>query len=397
MVSAPSPSPSTSKFPSSSKSPSPPSPTQQPRPWYRFITLDLLLLILANSVFHPYITFIFYLCIAALHRHREPVAHYTLWYTAFLAVVEVGVWANQRVTYGRHRKVRWEDEVVIITGGGSGLGRVLAEMFLRKGVKGVAVLDVKEPDEEAREAMERWDLVWEVVDVSKVEDVKKAVERVVTELGAPTILINNAATGVAGLPLLTSSSSQNQAAAAAATLSPDQASRTMTINCLSHFNTLSALLPYLTSSKNKTGAHIVTISSILAHLSPASLADYSASKAAVSSLHSTLCHELRCHPDPSVFSRVKTLLVEPGQLDTQLFADITSVPFYAHFFGPVLRAQDVAKEIIRTIERGDGGVIRMPFYAKCMPFFNALPGSVQLGMRWFSGIDRAIVSENKKA
>jgi short-subunit dehydrogenase len=171
----------------------------------------------------------------------------------------------------------------------------------------------------------------------------------------------------------------------------------MTINCLSHFNTLSVLLPYLTSSKNTTGAHIVTISSILAHLSPASLADYSASKAAVSSLHSTLCHELRCHPDPSAFAKVKTLLVEPGQLDTQLFADITSVPFYAHFFGPVLRAQDVAKEIIRTIERGDGGVIRMPFYAKCMPFFNVLPGSVQLGMRWFSGIDRAIVSENKKA
>ena len=139
------------------------------------------MLILANSVFHPYISFIFYLCIAAMHKHREPIAYYTLWYTAFLGVVEVAVWANQRFTYGRHRKVEWENEVVVITGGGSGLGRVLAEMLLRKGVR-VAVLDVREPDEEARETMERWDLVWEVVDVSKMEDVKAAVERIVTEV-----------------------------------------------------------------------------------------------------------------------------------------------------------------------------------------------------------------------
>ena len=161
--------------PSTSKSPT------QPKPWYRVITLDLLLLILANSVFHPYISFIFYLCIAAMHKHREPIAYYTLWYTAFLGVVEVAGWANQRFTYGRHRKVEWENEVVVITGGGSGLGRVLAEMLLRKGVR-VAVLDVREPDEEARETMERWDLVWEVVDVSKMEDVKAAVERIVTEV-----------------------------------------------------------------------------------------------------------------------------------------------------------------------------------------------------------------------
>jgi short-subunit dehydrogenase len=175
---------------------------------------------------------------------------------------------------------------------------------------------------------------------------------------------------------------------------PEQASRTLSINTTAHFNTLSILLPYLTTSK--TGAHVVTISSILAHLAPASLSDYTASKAAVSSLHHTLCNELRSHPDRSIFATVKTLLVEPGQLDTQLFADKTSVPFYAHFFGPVLEAKDVAKEILRKIERGDGGEIRMPFYAKCMPLFPVLPGTVQLAFRWFSGIDRAMKPVGRK-
>jgi len=176
-------------------------------------------------------------------------------------------------------------------------------------------------------------------------------------------------------------------------LSPEQAARTLNTNTISHFNTLSVLLPHLT--KSPQGAHIVTISSILSHLAPASLADYTSSKAAISSLHQTLQHELHSHTDPSTFARVKTLLVETGQIKTELFADKTTLPFYAEFFGPMLEAKDIAKEIVKTIERGDGGVLRMPFYAKCIPFYAILPGTVQTLVRSFSGIDRAIGSAKK--
>jgi hypothetical protein len=79
--------------------------------------------------------------------------------------------------------VKWEDEVVVITGGGGGLGRVLGEMFMRKGAK-VAVLDVKGPDGSAEEEMERWDFVWEVCDVSDEGSVKKAVQTVVDEVSS---------------------------------------------------------------------------------------------------------------------------------------------------------------------------------------------------------------------
>lgn len=174
----PAPVTTTSKLPAPSSS-----PLSRPKPWYHHLTLDLFLLILANSVFHPWISMIFYLCQAALHVHREPLAYYTLYYTAFLAVVEIGVYVNHRVTYGRHRDVKWEREVVVITGGGSGLGRVIAEMVLRKGGK-VAVLDVREVDAEAEESMERWDLVWERVDVGNAEEVRGAVRRVVEEVSS---------------------------------------------------------------------------------------------------------------------------------------------------------------------------------------------------------------------
>lgn len=168
--------PSTSKLPASA-SPS----SAKLKPWYRYVNLDLIILILVNSVFHPYIVFIFYLCQAALHVHREPLAYYTLCYTGVLAVLEVGGYINHRLTYGKYRIVEWENEVVVITGGGSGLGRVLAEMIVRKGGK-VAILDVKDPDEEAEDAMERWDLIWQKCDVGQADEVRGATKTIVDEV-----------------------------------------------------------------------------------------------------------------------------------------------------------------------------------------------------------------------
>ena len=161
-----------------------PSSTQTAqRPWHAYITLDLLVYIASRSVFHPAITLIFYLCIAALHKHREPIAFYTLYWCAFLCIVEILLYVNRRVSYGPARKVDWAEEVVVITGGGSGLGRVLMESLVMRGVK-VAVLDTKIEDGESRELKEGapGSLCWEVCDVGILEEVERAVGRVVKEV-----------------------------------------------------------------------------------------------------------------------------------------------------------------------------------------------------------------------
>ena len=68
-----------------------------------------------------------------------------------------------------------------MTGGARGLGRVIVESLVRRGVK-VGVLDVCERDEGADELVEGFDLVWERCDVGNAEEVTKAVERIAKEV-----------------------------------------------------------------------------------------------------------------------------------------------------------------------------------------------------------------------
>ena len=304
-----------------------------------------------------------------------------------------------------------QEEVVLITGGCNGLGRLLAEIYGVRGVS-VAVLDVREPEggKERTEEEEGWK--WYKCDVGHMEEVqsvKAEIEKDVCilftlqftfssdlrswvcillccagliiwciQLGKPTILINNAASRIGGVPLC-----------ALEGPSLDQASidRTFNTNVHGHFNTLRAFLPGIVLSPN--GGTIVTISSILAHLAPASLTDYAASKAAVSALHHSITHELR---QQGLTDRVKTVLVETGQINTDLFRGVETP---SNFFGPILDTREVAKQIVRLIDDGEGGLIRMPAYARWIEWLIVLPAGLHRLVRWASGIDVALGAHDR--
>jgi NAD(P)-dependent dehydrogenase (short-subunit alcohol dehydrogenase family) len=187
------------------------------------------------------------------------------------------------------------------------------------------------------------------------------------QLGTPTIIIHCAAARVNGCNLLD--------------LPADAFEKTVRTNFLSAFHLYQVFLPGIVEAEN--GGTIVTISSVLGQLTPTGLSDYSSSKAGLSALHRTIEAEFRGN------DQIKTLLVEVGQMATPLF-DWVRTP--SHFFAPVLEPVEVAREVVAAVDSGQGGVLRLPSFAKLVNLYTVLPGAVQRVARFASGIDRAVSS-----
>jgi short-subunit dehydrogenase len=190
------------------------------------------------------------------------------------------------------------------------------------------------------------------------------------QLGTPTIVINGAAARINGLPLLE--------------LPTDAIEKTIRTNLMAAFHLYQVFLPGILESES--GGTLVTISSVLGHLTASGLSDYAASKAGLSALHKTVEAEVRGNP------RVKTLLVEIGQMSTPLF-DWVRAP--NHFFAPILEPVHVAREMVTAIDSGRGGVIRLPAYATLVNWYAVLPAAVQRVARYLSGIDAAVTQSRE--
>lgn len=260
----------------------------------------------------------------------------------------------------------------MITGGASGLGLLIAQIYAMKGAA-VAVLDIREfvGGSQEQDGVLGEGVCYYRCDVSvrsELEEVKKKVE---IELGTPTIIVNCAAARINGDVLLN--------------LPVDAFEKTVRTNLMAAFHLYQIFLPDIIA-KTENGGTIVTVSSVLGQLSPAGLADYSASKAGLSALHRTMEAELREH------EQIKMLLVETGQMATPLF-DWVRTP--SHFFAPVLEPVEVAREIVAAIDSGNGGVLRLPAFAKLVNLYAILPGAVQQVARYMSGIDQAVASGNR--
>jgi short-subunit dehydrogenase len=129
---------------------------------------------------------------------------------------------------------------------------------------------------------------------------------------------------------------------------------------------------------------IVTVSSILGHLGGANLSTYAASKAALHALHHSLRAEIAQHPEGK---DIKTILVSPGQISTKMFEGVKTP---SNFLAPVIAPTDIAKEILRLVERGESGEVAVPLYSKWISLFAVLPVGVQTLVRRWSGVDTAI-------
>ena len=114
--------------------------------WYEHLSIDLILDALKISLFHPFVVWMLPLCMRSLALSYSSVEFRTTTaWAIFVTFLNILAPLNRRIAYGKPREVDLNDEIIVITGGGSGLGKCIAEIYTMRRAT-VAVIDIKTAD-----------------------------------------------------------------------------------------------------------------------------------------------------------------------------------------------------------------------------------------------------------
>ncbi len=189
----------------------------------------------------------------------------------------------------------FSSKYAVVTGAGKGIGRVIAERFLKDGVAGIALLDYDEAlvKATAAELDSSGARVLAVrCDVSKEEQVKEAFDAVYAKFGRIDILVNNA--GITRDVIFHK-------------MTPAQMHQVMDVNFFGTYNCIYQVVPAM---REQGYGRIVNISSTSSYGNPGQ-ANYSASKAAVEGMSRTLAKELGR-------KGITVNCILPGNIDTDM-------------------------------------------------------------------------------
>ncbi len=169
-----------------------------------------------------------------------------------------------------------EGKVALVTGGDSGIGRAVAICYAKEGADvAIVYLDEHEDAQETVRRVEHYGRRCVAIagDVGDEGFCRKAVDRVVQELGQLDILVNNAA--------------EQHTIETLEELEASQLERTFRTNLFGYLFMSKAALPHL-----KPGSAIIHTASIQAFKPSPNLMDYAATKAAIVSITRSMAQEL---------------------------------------------------------------------------------------------------------
>ncbi|XP_031408725.1 epidermal retinol dehydrogenase 2 isoform X1 [Meleagris gallopavo] len=261
------------------------------------------------------------------------------------------------------RKKNVSGEIVLITGAGSGIGRLLSLKFAKLGAT-LVLWDINQDglQETCRLAEENGAVRIHsyICDCSKRQEVYRVADQVKKEVGDVSILVNNAGI-VTGRSFIES---------------PDSlVEKTMEVNTMAHFWTYKAFLPAMIASNH---GHLVSIASSAGLIGVNRLADYCASKFAAVGFAESISLEMKVLGKTGV----KTTTVCPYFINTGMFDGCsTKWPLLL----PILDPDYVAEKIMTAIRR-DQAILVLP---RSLYFFfalkNILPVKVGVLLADFAG------------
>ena len=185
-----------------------------------------------------------------------------------------------------------ENRIAIVTGGAQGIGAATASLLRSEG----ALVEVWDAAAGHPETGKDEGLTSHRVDVSETSDVEAALEELISRLGVPDILINNA--GIIADNF-------------ASELSVEDWERVLKVNLSGTFIPCKALIPHL----RERGSGVITNTSSISALGNRGQANYAASKAGVIGLSRTLSQEL-------AGDGIRVNCVAPGAIETSMFDEV---------------------------------------------------------------------------
>ena len=217
-----------------------------------------------------------------------------------------------------------QDKIVLITGGASGIGRIMGEMALKKGAKALVIWDINQANIDATigELKAFGKVVGYRVDVSNYEVVAKSYQQVKNEVGDVDILINCAG-------IITSNKTFDLC-------SPEEMDRTIQVNTLAPMYVARQVLPDMIA---RNSGHICNIASAGGMLANPKMSVYAASKWAAIGWSESIRIELQDRK-----SQVRVTTIAPYYITTGMFDGVQSKVF------PLLNPEKVSERIIGAIE-----------------------------------------------
>lgn len=246
---------------------------------------------------------------------------------------------------------KWENEIAVITGGCSGIGKCTVDRLVKRGVR-VAILDIQDAPK-SFQGNNR--IRFYKCDITDPKSVADAADRVREDFGHPSILINNAGItkpfAILDMPM-------------------EVIRKIFEVNCFAHWTTVQEFVPRMVQL-NK--GHVVTVASLAGHASIAKAADYCASKSAAIAFHEVLGAELRSFHGAD---GVMTSVVNPNFVNTP-FLDAVEGFRKVQDQIPMLTPEQVADSITKQIFSRNAGEVIVPAHMDYVTGFRGWPHWMQ--------------------